>query len=290
MLALFTLWRIQGRILGTKLRAYIWWALLSGVILGLSAFIYSERIITFLTAPADGVLSPHDGKLVYFKLTDGFTASMYLGKLGFYIGFVPVMTVGLLSLLHNKLPARWWWHITLFLASSAVAFVVGLAFFYTVIMPVMIEFLLRWNSAVAVPNIGLLSYLKEMTQFGIAVASMWVMPIAIYLLAKFSIITYRQLATKRKFLIPGLLAFAVFITPSVAGELTYALFFPMYGLFEVGVFAAWLKHRHQGNYFADYFLYKWVVWLLKQLLYKLPKRFVRWVWSRTVGRLIRRIR
>jgi sec-independent protein translocase protein TatC len=301
MLALFALWRIQGRILGRKLRAYIWWALLSGVVLGLSAFIYSERIILFLTAPSDGVLSPHDGKLVYHQLSDGFTASMYLGKIGFYIGFTPVMTVGLLSLLHDKLPRRWWWHITLFLASSTIAFVTGLVFFYYALLPVMIVFLLRWNSEAAVPLIGLLEYLREITQFGTMVAIMWVMPIAIFVLAKFSIITYRQLAFKRKYLIPGLLGFSVVITPSVSGELTYALFFPMYGLFEIGVFAAWLQHRHQGNYFADYFLVQLVVWLLKQILWRLPRRFAliawdelrlfsRWAWARTVGRLIRRLR
>ena len=240
--------------------------MLVGLLVGGFAFAYSEDIIGALTAPAEGRLSPFGGKLVYTGLTAGFGASMSLFSKGFMIGFVATMIPGTLTLAKGLVPFKWWAYTVLFLTLTLTMFTSGLAFFYFVILPVMIPFLLRWNSEVATPLIGLNEYLEEVTQLGISIGAVFILPLVIYLLAWGNIITYSQLKGQRYWILLGLAAFAVIITPSLEGTLTAAVFYPMVILFEVGVFAAWLMHRHQGNYFTDYFVYVFIRWVIVQLL------------------------
>ena len=269
----------MGFVLGSRLRKYFWYSVLAGLIVAGYAFAYAEEIFAFLIAPADGSLSPYDGRLVYTGMTSSFGATVSLAFKGFWIGFIPVLLVGVLGLFKGIIPYRWKVYITFFLLLSIGAFVAGLVFFYYVILPLMILFLLRWNQSVAVPLIEMNEYVAEMTQLGLAIGGMFILPIVIYLLAKANIVTYHQLSSKRRYLILGLLTFAVFITPSLEGTLTFMVFFPMYGLFEVGVFAAWLTHRDEGNYFTDYFLFQWIreliVWVVRR-----PDVMARWVWRK----------
>jgi|TARA_R100000501_G_C2617098_1_gene110584 sec-independent protein translocase protein TatC len=276
VLPAIALWRGAGFVLGKRLRNWIGLAVLVGLIVGVEAFVYSEKIIAFLIAPAEGRLSPFGGKLVYTGLTAGFGASISIASKGFVVGFVPTLAVGVLRLFRNTIPYRWWKYVVVFLTLSVFAFFVGLVFFYTVILPVMIPFLLRWNSGVAVPIISLNEYLEEVTQLGLAIGVMYILPIVVYLLAKADIVTYYQLKSRRGWIIVGLIVFSVAITPSLEGTLTALVFYPMYMLFEVGVFAAWVTHRDEGNYFADYFLFQWI-WGLIMWILRRPIAATRWV-------------
>jgi sec-independent protein translocase protein TatC len=278
----------MGFVLGTRLRKFFWYAVTAGLITAGYTFAYAETIFAFLIAPADGILSPHEGRLVVTGLTSSFGATVSLAFKGFFLGFIPVFLVGVLGLFKRAIPYRWWVYVNLFLLLSVVAFVSGLAFFYYVILPVMITFLLQWNQSVAQPLIEMNEYMAEITQLGLAIGGMFTLPIVIFLAAKANIVTYHQLATKRKYIILGLLTFAVFITPSLEGTLTFMVFTPMYALFEVGVFVAWLSHRSGGNYFTDYFIYQWLRDLLLWLL-SLPVALAM-LPARAAGRLYRRLK
>lgn len=315
MYALIVFWQAQGFILGSRLRAYLWYAFGAGLTVAGFAFAYSEDVFAFLIAPAEGKLSPYGGRLVYTGLTASFGASMSLAwKAGLWLGFFPVFSWGVIGLGKSYVPYKWWIYAAVFGTLSLLSFFAGLVFFYYVILGVMITFLTKWNSSVAVPLIEMNEYVAETTQLAIALGFIFVLPIAIYLLAKGNVVTYHQLKNKRLPLTLGLLTFAVFITPSLEGTLTYMVFTPMYVLFEVGVFAAWMVMPWQGNFITDFWVYKWlkfvVIWLVTRmpvLLYellkelswllfvRLPARFLRWAggqvarqWRRLVSRGRRR--
>ena len=295
MLPALLLWRAATFALGKRLRNWLGSAVLIGFLVGGFAFAYSETIIAILVAPAEGRLSPFDGKLVYTGLTAGFGASVSLFGKGWLIGFIATMIPGSLTLAKNLVPFKWWAYTVTFLSACLLMFSAGIAFFYFAILPVMIPFLLRWNSGVAVPLIDLNEYLEEVTQLGISIGLMFITPIIVYGLAKGNIVTYSQMKSQRLWILLGLATFSVVITPSLEGTLTAAVFYPLVLLFEAGVFAAWLEHRHQGNYFTDHFAYGVVKWLLTQLFIGLPAMLARWVrgqvargWRRLVRLVLRR--
>ena len=299
MLALVLLWRATGFTLGTHVRKYVGLGALLGLIVAGYTFAYSEEVIEFLIAPAKGRLSPFEGRLVYTGLTSSFGASIILATKTFLITFVLVLTYGLLGLAKRLIPYRWWAYTTVFLSLSLGAFITGLAFFYYVVLGVMTTFLLDYNKGVAVAVIDLNDYLEEITQLGVSIGFVFVLPIVVYLLGKGNVITYHQLSSKRLHLTLGLLAFAVFITPSIEGTLTFSVFIPMYALFEVGVLSVWVTHRHTGNYFADFYLYRGVRWLVIWILQsvidvlvwiaKRPHVGARWAWRKLRDK-IRRLR
>ena len=118
--------------------------------------------------------------------------------------------------------------------SSSILFILGMAFCFFVILPLIINFGLNFSNAEIKPvfnisNIVNLS-LWLMTAFGL----MFQMPLVVRALIQFDILSYNSIASKRAYVVVILLIIAAILTPpDIISQIM--LFIPTYLLFELGL-------------------------------------------------------
>ena len=250
-------------------------------------------MFAFLLAPAEEMLSPFEGGLPIFTgVPDMFGATLSLSMKGGQVLALPVLIVGMLSMLRPLVPRRFWLFITTYTALSVGMFALGGAFVFFVMMPVSLQFLLTFGQGVAVPVILLDQYMALLLSLIFWIGVSFELPIVMQLLARFRVVSYLRASTLRKWIIPTSFIFAALITPSLDGTLTLLVAIPMLLLYEIGLVASWLTHPEEGNYFADLPMVQTVRELLGKIYNKLRSgvtwvaRKVRWA----IGLPVRAVR
>ena len=209
-------------------------------------------MFAFLLAPAEEMLSPFEGGLPIFTgVPDMFGSTLSLSMKGGQVLALPVLVVGILSMLKPFVPRRFWLFVTTYTALSLGMFLLGASFVFFVMMPVSLQFLLTFGQGVAVPVILLTEYLALLLSLIFWIGVAFELPIVMQLLARFRVVSYLRASTLRKWVIPTAFIFAALITPSLDGTLTLLVAIPMLLLYEAGLIASWLTHPEEGNYFAD---------------------------------------
>jgi sec-independent protein translocase protein TatC len=242
-------------------RRLIWTFLAFGIGAG-STFYYNAAVFGFLLAPAGNNLSPFDGQPVFSSPIDMMGATISLAIRGGTVLALPVLVTGILTLLRPWIRTRYWWFLTIFTVLTVVSFLTGAAFVYLVMLPVSLGFLLSFGDGIAVPVIQLDSYIELISSLMLWVGLIFELPIAMYLLVKFRILSYQKLRRVRKFVPPTAIILAGIITPTFDGFNQVMVALPMWMLYEVGLFTSWLAHPEEGNY----------------------------LWLRTIGRWLRKVR
>jgi len=239
----------------------IWTFLAFGIGAG-STFYYNAAVFGFLLAPAGNNLSPFDGQPVFSSPIDMMGATISLAIRGGTVLALPVLVTGILTLLRPWIRTRYWWFLTIFTVLTVVSFLTGAAFVYLVMLPVSLEFLLSFGDGIAVAVIQLDSYIELISSLMLWVGLIFELPIAMYLLVKYRILSYQKLRRVRKFVPPTAIILAGIITPTFDGFNQVMVALPMWALYEVGLFTSWLAHPEEGNY----------------------------LWLRTLGRWLRKVR
>ena len=209
-------------------------------------------MFAFLLAPAEDKLSPFEGGLPIFTgVPDMFGATLSLSMKGGQVAALPVLIVGILSMLRPLVPRRFWLFVTTYTALSIGMFLLGASFVFWVMMPVSLQFLLTFGEGVAIPVILLDQYMALLLSLIFWIGVSFELPIVMQLLARFRLVSYARASTLRKWVVPSAFIFAALITPSLDGTLTLLVAIPMLLLYEAGLVASWLTHREEGNYFTD---------------------------------------
>ena len=285
--------RIAGRMYGLRLRKTLLWTFVSFSIGAGATWFYKEQVFGFLLAPAGGQLSPFDGLPVYNSPIDMLGATISLSMRGGMGVALPVLTVGLLSLLKPLLPSRWWRFTTTFVVLTVLSFLTGSAFVYYVMLPVSLGFLLNFGDGVAVPVILLSEYIELLSSLMLWVGLVFELPIAMFLLAKMNIVQYQQFKRFRKYVPPTALILAAIITPTFDGVNQVMVAIPMWLLYEVGLFTAWLAHPAEGNYLWLRTIGRWLrkvrdglAWVLRKvrIVAGFPVVKVRWIYRKVRGK------
>ena len=239
-------------------------------------------MFAFLLAPAEEMLSPFEGGLPIFTgVPDMFGATLSLSMKGGQVLALPVLIVGVLSMLKPFVPRRFWLFITTYSALSIGMFLLGGSFVFWVMMPVSLSFLLTFGQGVAVPVILLDQYMALLLSLIFWIGVSFELPIVMQLLARFRVVSYARASTLRKWIVPTSFIFAALITPSLDGTLTLLVAIPMLLLYEAGLIASWLTHREDGNYFADLpmvqrvrLLLAWIVIQPAVMIHKVHYKFM----------------
>jgi len=252
----------MARLLGRRMRRRLIWTFLAFGIGAGSTFYYNAAVFGFLLAPAGNNLSPFDGQPVFSSPIDMMGATISLAIRGGTVLALPVLVTGILTLLRPWIRTRYWWFLTIFTVLTVVSFLTGAAFVYLVMLPVSLEFLLSFGDGIAVAVIQLDSYIELISSLMLWVGLIFELPIAMYLLVKYRILSYQKLRRVRKFVPPTAIILAGIITPTFDGFNQVMVALPMWALYEVGLFTSWLAHPEEGNY----------------------------LWLRTLGRWLRKVR
>ena len=242
----------RGYKFGQRFRNTVFLTILVWSIGAGATFWWHPEVFAFLLAPAEDKLSPFEGGLPIFTgVPDMFGATLSLSMKGGQVLALPVLIVGILSMLRPLVPRRFWLFVTTYTALSIGMFLMGASFVFWVMMPVSLQFLLTFGQGVAVPVILLDQYMALLLSLIFWIGVSFELPIVMQLLARFRLVSYARASTLRKWIVPTSFIFAALITPSLDGTLTLLVAIPMLLLYEAGLIASWLTHPEEGNYFAD---------------------------------------
>ena len=242
----------RGYKFGQRFRNTVFLCILAWSIGAGATFWWHPEVCAFLLAPAEDKLSPFEGGLPIFTgVPDMFGATLSLSMKGGQVVALPVLIVGILSMLRPLVPRRFWLFITTYTALSIGMFLLGASFVFWVMMPVSLQFLLTFGEGVAIPVILLDQYMALLLSLIFWIGVSFELPIVMQLLARFRLVSYARASTLRKWVVPSAFIFAALITPSLDGTLTLLVAIPMLLLYEAGLVASWLTHREEGNYFTD---------------------------------------
>ena len=259
----------RGYKFGQRFRNTVFLTILVWSIGAGATFWWHPQVFAFLLAPAEEMLSPFAGGLPIFTgVPDMFGSTLSLSMKGGQVAALPVLIVGVLSMLKPFVPRRFWLFVTTYSALSIGMFLLGASFVFFVMMPVSLNFLLTFGEGVAVPVILLTEYMALLLSLLLWIGIAFELPIIMQLLAKFRVVSYQRARVLRKWAYPASFIFAALITPSLDGTLTFLVAIPMLLLYEFGLVAVWLTRPEEGNYFADLPM----VQRGRQLMHKITKR------------------
>jgi sec-independent protein translocase protein TatC len=119
----------------------------------------------------------------------------------------------------------------------SLLFFIGILFSYFIIVPITIHFLATYSiSSVIVNTITLDSYLGSVITLTLAVGLVFEMPVLLYNLSKFGLISKEFLKKQRKYAVVILLIVAAFITPGSDLFSLALVSVPLLALYEISIF------------------------------------------------------
>lgn len=202
----------------------------------------SNYIFSALKLPAGDIqlifVRPPEMMLTYFKvaLLSGVTVAL------------PFVVYQLLLFIYPAMETpqeRRGFKLMAFIAVPAalVFFVGGFAFSYFIMLPFALKYLWGFGADIASPMWSISEYINFVTSILFWVGLAFEMPLVMMVLSKMGIVTWKQLASKRKFAIVLIAVASAVITPTPDPFNMSIVFFPLLALFELGVFLSRLMGK-----------------------------------------------
>ena len=208
---------------------------------------FRVTIFGWLTAPADGMLSPHQGLPVYISPTEILSTTIKLSVVGGVVFAIPVLVGTIFYLVRPLLKRSERRLVALFLPAILLCYLAGVSFAYFLMLPVGIAFLLHFGEGIAVPTIRISEYLGLVITLIFWLGVIFELPLLMFLLAKLRLISYQRLKRVRKFVPPAALIVSAILTPTMDIVNQLMLAGPIIVLYEVGLSLAWLTQPGKGR-------------------------------------------
>jgi Tat protein translocase TatC len=177
--------------------------------------------------------------------------TIHLSIRGGVVAALPVLTFSVFMLIRPLLAPQYRRFATIFIPALFGCFVGGAAFAYFIMLLTGLNFLLHFGTGVAVPLITITEYMSLLTAMMFWLGVVFTLPLAMFLLAKFRVVSYSRLSRFRKFLPVTAFVLSALITPTfdIVNQTLVAV--PIIILYEVGLFLAWVGgQREEGSYRA----------------------------------------
>lgn len=179
-------------------------------------------------------------KLQSLGLSDQFTAQMWIAFIGGLILGSPYVLWEVWKFIKPALKDTERKSSGVFIVSATLLFIIGVSFSYFVIAPLMINFLGNYKvSEMVENNFTMDSYISTVTTLTLSAGLIFELPILVYFLTKFGLVTPEFMRKYRKHAVVVILIVAGVITPSpdVTSQLLVA--FPLYFLYEASIFVSY---------------------------------------------------
>lgn len=201
------------------------------VVAAIVGFLLSKPAIDILRAPL-----PSNYEKLYFLTVGGAFAAQL--KVGVFIGVAVAMPVILFEIWRfitpglTKRERRIVWPL---LGAALLLFAIGMLVGY-IIIPFALTFLLSFAEPGLEPLLTINEYLGFVTTMMLAFGLVMEFPIVLLALARVGILSYTKVARQRRFVILGIVIFAVVVTPGGDPFSPSILSAVMYALFEASLF------------------------------------------------------
>jgi sec-independent protein translocase protein TatC len=187
-------------------------------------------------------------KLQSLGLADQFTSQMWIAFIGGLIVGSPYVLWEVWRFIKPALKEREKKSSTGFIISASFLFVSGVLFAYYIIVPLMVNFLGNYKvSEMVENNFTMDSYISTVTTLSLATGLIFELPILVFFLTKFGIMSPQFMRKYRKHAIVVILIVAGVITPSpdITSQLLVA--FPLYFLYEFSIFVSAYVIKRKDN-------------------------------------------
>jgi len=222
---------------------------LVAILLGsLAGWFIAPKFVNVIAKPIQAVLAAHhyDAKLYFMGPTD------YLGlliKLSIYIGLVIASPVVLYQVWMFVAPALYKHErsaVTGFVFSTVLLFLGGIAFGFFLALPRILGFLIGFQGPVA-PLIRINDYFDLVLLVLVALGLIFEMPVLIFLLCYFGIVTPKFLVQNTKYAVLVITIAAAFVTPTPDALTMLLVMLVMLALYFLGVGISWLALRNRAK-------------------------------------------
>ena len=219
----------------TELRRRILWCALIFVIAFCFGWVVSPYVESFLTTPLLNVWD--NGALLYTGISDGLMIQFSLATLVALIIITPVVLWHIWAYIAPGLHKNERSFLIPIFVLSPLLFVLGAAFAFYILFPVVFKFFIELNESAQFPVVllpavtGYLSFAIGLLKvFGIA----FQMPLVLVGLNRAGILSYKTAAQSRKYVIVFIFIVAAMLTPpDIVSQILLAI--PMLMLFEISL-------------------------------------------------------
>ncbi|MBM3133390.1 MAG: twin-arginine translocase subunit TatC [Chloroflexi bacterium] len=208
------------------------------VVIGVGLSLYfADDIINTLKSLTEGIelqsIDPTEVIGTYFNLAVicGFAFA------------TPVILYEIVMFIRPALSPRERRNLFTLLPSMVIAFAIGVAFAYYVLLPPAIDFLHDFGSNVATPEWRISKYVTMITRLLFVIGLCFETPIIMYFLTRIGILTPQKLSRFRRWavLLAFLIAAVATPTPDPINQVIVAV--PLYLLYEIGIILSRIAYR-----------------------------------------------
>ena len=204
------------------------------------AGVFSPEILAWLKSPA----AASEEMLQGLDLTSGFSAMMSIALWGGTAISFPFLVYAILRFVFPALTNREKCVLLTILVTGSALFIVGVGLAYGETLPLVVTAFQAINDWVGLPvtTIRIEGYISIVLKTVIAFGLVFQMPLVIFVLGWFGLVTSASLREKRRFAIVIAFILAMFLTPpDPMSQIMMAV--PLCLLYELSIWAVWLKER-----------------------------------------------
>ena len=226
-----------------ELRRRVTWIAVS-VILGMSIFFVPPigfRVIELLLEPArqsvpdfrPQYIEPLENIVVYFRVA-------LLGGISVAMPMILVQVLGFVTPALTSNEKKWIFPIVV---GATLSFMGGLAFAFFFVLPFTLEFLLTFGDSFAEADWRIGNYVDFVTRMLLVLGLVFQTPLVVMGLAKFRVVTARQLLKWWRFAVVAAFIIAAVVTPTIDPVTQSMVGGPIIILYFLGIALAWLVRR-----------------------------------------------
>jgi sec-independent protein translocase protein TatC len=194
------------------------------------------------TADSRALIKAAGGDIIQLTLTEAWVAAAKLAVMAGLTAALPYFLWEMSGFFRSGLKSSERKYIYFLIPGVLISFAIGATFAYVVLIPRLFEFMLEFQSDLALPQITTASVVSMTIGIVFWLGTIFELPIVMFLLAKVGVITSKWLKTKRRWMILIAFIFGAAVTPTdPISQIIVAI--PVILLFEIGMLLVRLAER-----------------------------------------------
>jgi sec-independent protein translocase protein TatC len=194
------------------------------------------------TADSRQLIEAAGGDIIQLTLTEAWVAAAKLAVMVGLTAVLPYFLWEMAQYLRPGMKANERKYVYLLIPGALFSFAIGASFAYFVLIPRLFEFMLQFQSNLAVPQITSASVVSMTVGIVFWLGTIFELPIVMFLLAKIGLLSSNWLKTKRRWMILVAFIFGAAVTPTdPVSQVIVAI--PVMLLFEIGMQLVKLAER-----------------------------------------------